>query len=343
MRKEHCMKKMCIFIGLVFLCLGTAAFADTSVLIDFNQLKSDIALGGAAEPNEHEAPLLDFGGVAGSSVDEDIRNQMKISLAGKNWEVQLASSSRTIENQSKSYTSAAVTNENAKDFKGEPMAGLNVLGIRIHFPLANYNSYALIKPPFEIPAYSVKTELRGTDLVEVDDPRGTKFDGSGIIKNVGVIKSVEATVYGSNFPNGFGLILKDQYGIEQHIFLDYLEFDGWKNLVWENPNYVTEVRNREIRKYPLYPKSEPFRKLIGFVLYRDALQEGGDIIVYIKDVKITYDKALISVERDINDEVIWGIMTERQEARKTAELKRLGNLQVLRFLEKQKMHEEETP
>ncbi len=343
MRKEHCMKRRYIFLCLALLCLGAAAFAETSVLIDFNQLKSDVALGGAAEPNENEATLLDFGSVAGSSVDEDIRKQMKISLAGGNWEVQLASSARTIENQSKSYTSSAVTNENAKDFRGEPMAGLNVLGVRIHFPLAKYNSYALINPPFEIPAYAVKTELRGTDLVEVDDPRGTKFDGAGIIKNVGVIKSVEVTVYGSNFPNGFGLILKDQDGIVQHIFLDYLEFDGWKNLAWKNPNYVTQVRNREIRKYPLYPKSEPFRKLIGFVIYRDAMQEGGDIVVYIKDVRITYDRALISVERDIADEEIWGIMSERQEARRTAELDRLGNLQVLRFLEKQKMDKEETP
>jgi hypothetical protein len=57
----------------------------------------------------------------------------------------------------------------------------------------------------------------------------------------------------------------------------------------------------------------------------------------VKDVKIVYDKAIMDTTRDINDEAIWGILQQRNEARRLAELKRLGNLQVLRFLEKQKM------
>jgi hypothetical protein len=54
-------------------------------------------------------------------------------------------------------------------------------------------------------------------------------------------------------------------------------------------------------------------------------------------MKITYDKAIIQTQRDINDEAIWGILQQRTEARRMAELKRLGNIQVLRFLEQQKM------
>jgi len=52
-------------------------------------------------------------------------------------------------------------------------------------------------------------------------------------------------------------------------------------------------------------------------------------------------KALLETQRDISDEAIWGIITARYQARKAAELKRLGNLQVLRTLEKQKMHKEQ--
>ena len=76
---------------------------------------------------------------------------------------------------------------------------------------------------------------------------------------------------------------------------------------------------------------------MGFVIYKDASQEGGDFITYIKDVKVTYDKAVLDLQRDIDDEDIWGILRERQEARRAAELKRLGNMQVLKYLEKQKM------
>jgi hypothetical protein len=334
------MRKLCILLAIGLL-LAAAAFADKSVLIDFSKLAADVKIGDANVNNEHTATLVDFSDVAGSSYDEAIRKAMKTSLAIENWYVQLASSSRSVANQAQSYTKESKLKANAKVFDGEEMANKTVLGVRIHFPLPSYNSYALILPPFEIPAYSNKTELRGDKVVDVAGDTGTKFDNMGVVKNVGILKSVEATVYGSNFPNGFGIIVKDQDGIEQTIFLDYLEFDGWRKLVWNNPNYVTEVRNRELRKYPLYPKSEPFLKLVGLIFYRDSMQEGGDIVTYVKDIKITYDKALLESQRDINDEAIWGILTARQEARKAAEIKRLGNMQVLRTLEKQKMDKSE--
>ena len=157
------------------------------------------------------------------------------------------------------------------------------------------------------------------------------------MKNVGVLKSLSITVYGANFPNGLGVIVADQDGNEQTMFMDYLQFDGWRTLTWNNPNYITDVRNRELRKFPLYPKGMPYLKLVGIIIYRDAAQEGGDFVTYVKDIKITYDKAIIETQRDINDEAIWGILQQRNEARRLAELKRLGNIQVLRFLEQQKM------
>jgi hypothetical protein len=334
------MKRLCVVLGILLVVTGVA-LADRAVLIDFSELVPDVTVGPSEQPNEHEATLVDFSDVAGASYDEDIKRQMKSSLAIENWYVRLASSSRTVENQALSYTKMAPLKPDAKPFDGQEMGGLTVMGVRVHFPLPRFNSYALVLPPFEIPAYAVKTELRGDQLVDVEDDTGTKFDGYGVVKNVGVLKSLEMTVYGSNFPNGVAVMLKDQNGVEQTVFLDYLEFDGWRKLVWNNPNYISEVRNRELRKYPLYPKSEPFAKLVGLIIYRDSMQEGGDIITYFKDISITYDKALLETQRDFNDEAIWGILSARQEARKQAELRRLGELQVLRTLEKQKMHKEE--
>lgn len=335
------MKRLCILIGITLLLISVSAVADTSTLIDFTKLIKDATLGDNDKPTENKDTLIDFSSVAGSSFDEATKAKMKTSLALDNWEVILASSARTVQNQSKSMTKDSVTSDKAKPFEGEEMSNMHVMGIRVHFPLASYNSYSIIKPPFEIPAYAIKTELQGDKLVEVkDDELGTKFDEKGVVRNVGVLKSVEVTVFGSNFPNGFGLILKDQNSKEQHIFMDYLQFDGWRKLVWNNPNYITEVRNREVKKYPLYPKSEPFRKLTGMIIYRDAMQEGGDIIVYVKDIKITYDLAILEPVRDINHEAIWHILSARQDARRRAELKRVGNKQVERYLEGLKMHKE---
>jgi hypothetical protein len=334
------MKKLCIIVCITLLVSGLG-FADRSVLIDFTDLVPDVTVGNATQPNENEATMIDFSEVAGASYDEELKKKMKTSLALENWSVQLASSARTVFNQARSYTKEAVLKDTAKPFDGEEMAGKSVLGVRVHFPLPNFNSYALVKPPFEIPAYQVATQLQGDTLVEVEGDEGTKFDGYGVVKNVGVLKSVEVTVYGSNFPNGFGVILRDQNEHDMTIYMDNLQFDGWRKLIWNNPNYITEVRNRELHKHPLYPKSEPFVKLVGMIVYRDSQQEGGDIVTYVKDIAITYDLALLETQRDINDEAIWGILSERQEARKRAELRRVGDIQVLRALEKEKMDKSE--
>jgi hypothetical protein len=336
------MKRLSFILVVTLLLVGSVLFAEESVLIDFTKLTADTTLGKNKTPTENGATLVDFGNVAGATFTDEERAAMKTSLALGNWDVVLASSSRSVKNQSDTMTRESPISAKAKPFNGEEIANKKVLGVRIHFPVESFNSWAIIKPSFDIPAYADKTTLQGDKLV-VDAKEaglGAKFNTYGVVKNVGVLKTLSITVYGANFPNGLGVVLMDQDGNEQVMFMDYLQFDGWRTLTWSNPNYISEVRNRELRKYPLYPKSTPHVKLVGIVVYRDAAQEGGDFVTYIKDIKITYDKAIIETERDINDEVVWNILQQRYEARRLAELKRLGNLQVLRFFEKQKMHVE---
>jgi hypothetical protein len=137
------------------------------------------------------------------------------------------------------------------------------------------------------------------------------------------------------------IVLINEQQETQQSPLGSLNFDGWRELSWQNPNYISEVRNREIRKVPLYPRSAPSVTLESLQFYRDAMQEGGDFIVYVKDVVMTYDQAIIQdVDTDLNHEEVWGILAQREEERRNAELSRLGNIQVLRYLEKQKMHQE---
>jgi hypothetical protein len=336
------MKRLSFILVVTLLLVGSVLFAEESVLIDFTKLTADTTLGKNKTPTENGATLVDFGNIAGATFTDEERAAMKTSLALGNWDVVLASSSRSVKNQSDTMTRESPISAKAKPFNGEEIANKKVLGVRIHFPVESFNSWAIIKPSFDIPAYADKTTLQGDKLV-VDAKEaglGAKFNTYGVVKNVGVLKTLSITVYGANFPNGLGVVLMDQDGNEQVMFMDYLQFDGWRTLTWSNPNYISEVRNRELRKYPLYPKSTPHVKLVGIVVYRDAAQEGGDFVTYIKDIKITYDKAIIETERDINDEVVWNILQQRYEARRLAELKRLGNLQVLRFFEKQKMHVE---
>jgi len=326
------MKRFIVILSILLLSVGAHVFADTSVLLDFSTLIAD------TEDGENEATVVDFSSHAGTGFNDEERQAMKISLAIENWEVELASSSQSVVNAAKSMTRAVTVNDSAARFGGE-----QILGVRVHFPNEPFNSFATVRPPFEIPAYMRKTVLQGdgTLVEDEEDLRGSKFDGFGVVKNVGVIKSISVNVYGNNFPNGFSIVLKDQNGDLQQIFISYLDFDGWRELVWNNPNYITEVRDREIKRYTLYPNAEPNRRIHSLMFYKNASQKGGDFIAYIKDITITYDKAVLDSERDINEEEIWGILSDREEARRTAEFSRLGNLQVLRYLEQKKMHDVE--
>jgi len=121
------------------------------------------------------------------------------------------------------------------------------------------------------------------------------------------------------------------------MFLGYLDFDGWRTLTWENPNYITDVKQRDLRRTPLYPETMPSVKFNSFTIYRHGSQIGGDFVTYIKDVQMVYDLAVLEAERDINDEAAWGILQARRDARRAAEVRRLGILQLLRQQELVKM------
>jgi hypothetical protein len=330
----------------MLLFLSITAWADENTLIDFTVLAADYDPAGGTDYTQHQATLMDYSEKAGYGYTDAELARMKVSLAIENFEIKLASSSSTVENQSQSYVLEAKTTSTAPDLKGESMADMPILAARIHFPESSFNSWAIIKPPFEIPAYEDKTTIAADGSLETDQQNAglkDKYNSMGILKNVGVIKSISVTVCGRNFPHGLGVILKDQNDEEQHIFLGYLDFEGWRTLSWDNPNYITDVRNRTLRRYPLYPKSAPYVKFGGLILYRDSSHDGGDFVVYFKDVKVTYDRAVRDELRlDIDDESIWGIMEDREAARRAVELKRIGDMQVLRYLESQKMHEEET-
>ncbi|MGA2639615.1 MAG: flagellar filament outer layer protein FlaA [Spirochaetia bacterium] len=347
------MKRLFIFVVVGLFLGGTALFAQEDhpvPLIDFTKLVADSFpdLNNANRPTQNSATVIDFSQVPGATAAATTAPAggtaaaptetaaMISSLALENWQVTLASSARSIANQSVTMTKEAPSKANGK-----------VLGIRIHFPVEPFNSWAIIQPPFDIPAYADKDTLQGNKVIPAtgnDVGQGAKFNGFGVVKNVGVLRSLSITVYGANFPNGLGVVVTDQDGNEQTIFMDYLQFQGWRTLTWNNPNYITDIRNRDLRRFPLYPKGEPYLKIVGIVIYRDAAEEGGDFVTYLKDIQITFDRAIIEdPNRDIQDEAIWHILKERNEARRVSELKRLGNIQELRALEAQKMYKPPKP
>jgi hypothetical protein len=331
------MKRIILLITIVGLFVCYSAFsqdADVAVtLIDFNDLLANHPLEDGREENEET--LVYFGAEAGVTATEEMRERMVSSLALENWRVTLSSSSRTVARQALCQTKEVKTKDD-----------IGVLGVRVRFPESNFNSYAIVEPPFEIQAYQRRYQMEGGNIVidengeaveDESDVEGTKFDGKGVLKNVGIIKQINVEVYGTNFPHGLGIMLMDQNYETRTYHLGYLEYTGWKKLQWDNPNYIEDVRQREIVKFPLYPRAVPYIKLIGFVIYRDASRIGGDFITYFKNVELVYDDAVEDVDDpEIQHEDAWGIIRTRNEERRKLEYRRLGEKLLLEIIEKQK-------
>ena len=155
------MKRLYFIVVVGLLLGGVALFADESVLIDFTKLAADTTVGKNKTPTENGATLVDFSNVAGATFTDEEKAAMKTSLALGNWEVVLASSARSVTNQSDTMTRESPVSAKAKPFNGEEIANKKVLGIRVHFPVESFNSWAIVKPPFDIPAYADKTDAAG--------------------------------------------------------------------------------------------------------------------------------------------------------------------------------------
>jgi hypothetical protein len=348
------MKRIFILVVVTLLVVGSI-FAEESTLIDFSKLAADIAVaekeGGdpPENPNQNKQTLMDFTNEASSNFTARQRQAMRSSLAIEQWDVVFASSSQTVTTKQNSYTKTATS----KQAFGEEKP---VMGVRIQFPTAAIHSWAKVTPPFEIPAFVESTVGDDGTITEAEEkPAVTRFEGGpdadengkapggyGLVKNVGTIKSIAVTVYGLNFPHSLSVILIDDKGVEKTHFMGYLNFEGWGELRWDNPAYVENVRNRELRVEPIYPDSMPYVKFGGFLIQKAPNTKGGDFISYFRDVKLIYDQAVIPSDRDIDDEALWEIVKTRDTNRQKSNLEQIGQKQMQRQLDLERKATEST-
>ena len=336
------MKKTFILVAMAFLLMGAVAVAEEAIIVDFALLNADIIADPNGKMTQNRRTVLDYGKVAGASYTDQQKALMRTSLALEQWDVELNSSA-----QNPLSIATSTIKEAEVRAEGEKFAGQRLMGVRILFPEWTNNANAKIKPGFLIPAYEKMAQV--DDQGNLQEPTAedkasgkSRFeDGYGIVRNTGVIKSIAVNTYGMNFPHGLYVLLRDQNNVVKRYFMGYLLFDGWREMIWNNPSYIANVKSRELRLYPVYPTALPHVAFEGFLITRDAAHDGGDAIAYFKDVKIIYDKAVLTTVRDFADEDIWGIQAERETKRKKIEVEKFGHTQVLRFLEQEKMATEE--
>ncbi len=334
------MKRTLFLTAAAMILASTLATAKESTLIDFTLLDADTVADENGNPTENSRTVMDYSVSAGETFTNDQKSLMKTSLALPSWEIELNASAQNPVAVALSQVVAAPVKQSAE----VAFAGKNVMGVRVMFPSWTSNANAKIVPAFDIPAYEplADADENGNRKQPTDEQKGKYLfeDGYGVVKNVGTLKSIAVTTMGMNFPHSLYVMLKDQDGIQRRYLMGTLFFDGWKTLVWNNPDYISEVRTREIRVYPIYPRGLPFVKFAGFQVCRDANDIGENFIGYFKDVKVIYDLAVLSSDRDIDDEDLWGIITKKEADRQSGEMSRFGEKQVNRYIEKARMARE---
>ncbi|MFN4244693.1 MAG: flagellar filament outer layer protein FlaA [Brevinematia bacterium] len=232
----------------------------------------------------------------------------------ENWKVELNSSA-------KNMSIANMVNSYVKKVDSKIYG--NVLGVRARFPQGPIPAFAIVRPNFSIPTF---------------DENGKFINvGNGVVINVNEIKSISIRVSGRNYPYQLAIRLMDRnFNIQEYFFGD-LFFQGWKTLVWYNPNFIDDERLKIIKRDPLYPKPIPFYRLDSIVIYKPPQANGGDFITYIQGIEIEYTPFLIEPVDDIDDESIWQILAKEVIRRKNIEQTRMTDFFELLLRERKRI------
>lgn len=316
------MKKR-IFALLIASVWCVTAFAEEPRrnFIDFDKLKADA-------DGENSASLIDLTQFSSYQSPNPADFNLSTSLAIENWRINLASSAKTPVNINNSYM-REVTTEVANDLQDKNSATSTraVMGVRVRFPKEAINSFAEIKPPFQIPIWG------GNDA----NPTAFQQPGFGVIMNMGVLKEVTVRVCGRN--SGHHLqILVEMNGATKALDMGPLNFIGWRDLKWTNPNYIVDVQDRVLTDNPLYPGTFSYARFLGFRVVKDIDFTLGETVFYVDSVSANYDLARPLRSGDsIDDESVWGIEETTHAETEANEFLQIGRVKTLEYLEQQKL------
>ena len=268
-------------------------------------------------PQNFTDRILEFEAIADLNPNEN-----NVSLP--NWEVNLNPSSDYLPNKKLTYAKTATGN-----------SGRRFLGVRINFPDVSANSYAVANPRYPIGFYSPQTNLLVGN------------ESAGVITNVGAIVSATTRVSGRNYrPKLFVTLVRSQGG---EILMDFGEllFAGWRELTWNNINYLSDYRDRTFVTTPLYPRLIPSIKIKDFIFFRSYELPPGNVVSYLDYVDVRYDKAYAEEELDtirsepdyVDDEALWNIIKNETGGREAVLIqRRVDELRRLERLERLKMN-----
>ncbi len=314
------MKKNLVIYFVLTFCVCSLSFAMEETLIDFNNVADT---------------SIDFSKIMPGDYTDEERAEMKMDLNPNFWRVKVNSSSFSIDSKNKSYVKAVKTYVQYED-------DIQVLAVRALLPYKDAHSNITITPPFDIPAFYIDQEKNPDDFM------GTMFLNKGVIRNVAAVNKIRVMMCGHNSNYSLYVRIRDNLGLKRDVFITYIDFKGWQERVWTNPQYNKDpyARVRREKSKPYYPSDFPYIKLEAFYINRLDSNVAGNFVTMIKDVVVDYEEDNVDLQgyngNDLipsvmNQEEIFGIYKEELSRVANKEIEKANEYMMYKWLDKQKM------
>lgn len=156
------------------------------------------------------------------------------------------------------------------------------------------------------------------------------------IENISNFKTIKLDYTSFRYISGISLIFEDYKGNKIIKPIGSTELlDGEHTLEWNNPNYIENVKDRNIVLKPLYPYNQADLFLTEI---RFHINNGQYNVQRIKSLQIVYDKDNNSGEEYINDlETQFGLNSKEEEIRNNKSNKLREEKKMLEDMEKSLM------
>ena len=264
-----------------------------------------------------DTPLsYSYGASLGIQLESSETEQLVQSYNLENWKVVVQSSMRYPQVLAKSMVKVS-------DVKGGIYQGQQVLGIRAYFPNYNYDMAIEIMPPYS--PFNAIFQEGGFNA----------YKNKGYLSNVGDIYKATVTVYGLRQEEHLFIVTEDSKGNTYEYSFGPLNFIGWREMIWENPNYLIKDTSARIN-LPIYPQYSSDLVLKSIKIVHSSYHSNPDFVTYFRDINIIVDEAETSIDTDIESEEIWEIIKENTYERSSVKIKALDMELYFDFLEKRK-------
>ena len=165
--------------------------------------------------------------------------------------------------------------------------------------------------------------------------------GVGLLENVGALKSLSISIKSYGYCNSVKLYLNHN-GKTRIVEFKKDDFVGEETFTYDFPDYIQDVKDRELKVTPIYPNSSSNLYLEKIEVHYNAPRPeyvSGYDFIEIGNISVIYDKAYLDEEKMPD---IFGLDAVKANKEKSSALDDLRQKQKLEAVEIEKQHKDES-